>query len=391
MKIFQVHNKYQLSGGEDGVFNNEKDLLESNGDTVIQYQKDNKEIENFSLLEKASLLFKTSWNQDSYLEIKDKLKEIKPDICHVHNYLPLLSPSIFYACNELKIPVIQTLHNYRLLCASAYLFRDGHICEECIGKSTYRSLKYNCYRDSKIQSFAVSRMIETHKNKKTWQNIIDGFICLTEFSKSKFVEGGISTEKLFLKPNFLSDDPGFSQSNQNYFLFVGRLDETKGIHILLDAMKKLPHIKFKIAGDGPLKAKLNNYDNLEYLGQLDRANLFSALKNCISLIFPSMWYENMPLSIIEAFACGKPVIASDLGAMAELIKNEKTGLLFEPGNSEQLAQKIDWAFNYPEEIRKYGINAREEYEKNYTAKKNYEILISIYNQILFLKSNPINI
>ena len=382
MKILQIHNKYQLSGGEDSVVENEKRLLESKGHEVFPYIKDNSEISNYSVFKKVALIQSSVWSNESYDEVIEIIKRIEPDICHVHNYMPLISPAVFYACKEVNIPVVQTLHNYRMLCTNAYLFRDGKVCEECIDKSLYHSLKYRCYRNSIIQTLTVARMIEQNKKKGTFNEEVDGYICLSNFARVKFIEGGLPKEKLFLKPNFLFEDPGYSDNEENYFFFAGRLDETKGVHILIKVIKQLPGIKFKVAGEGPYQKKMIDINNLEYKGHLIKDKLLQYLKNSVALIFPSVLYETFGLLIIEAFACGKPVIASRLGAMAELVEVGKTGLLFEPGSAKDLELKIKWAVENPEEIKQMGKNARREYEMKYTASKNYSVLMDIYTQVI---------
>lgn len=383
MKILQVHNYYQFSGGEDVVIKNEYELLTSQKHTVLQYLKNNSEIVEYSLLQKGKLFFDTSYSKKSYLEILELLKIEKPDVAHVHNTLPLITPAVYYACNELNIPVVQTLHNYRLLCSNAYLFKNGNVCEECIGKSLYHSVKYGCYRDSRIQTFALARMVEKHRKLGTWSTKIDAYIALTNFSKIKFVEGGLPEDKIIVKPNFLSSDLGFNYNTQNYFLFAGRLDITKGIEVILEANKNVnQNAKILIAGDGSFKDKVISVFNENFLGQLNHNALMKYLKDSTALIFPSPLFENMPLTIVETFASGKPVIASNLGAMAELIEDGRTGLLFEPGNSDDLADKINWANEHKEEMRQMGINARKEYEEKYTAEKNYKILMDIYEKAI---------
>lgn len=383
MKILQIHNYYQYSGGEDVVLKNEFDLLTAHGHEVIQFTKSNTELENYSFVEKSKLFFEAAYSNISYNKISELIKRSKPDVCHVHNTMPLISPSVYYACKENNIPVVQTLHNYRLICTNAYLFRDGKVCEECIGKSLYNSVKYGCYRDSKLQTLSLARTLEKNKKWDTWLTKIDSYIALTEFAKNKFIEGGLPVHKLKLKPNFLSEDPGINYDTQNHFLFAGRLDVTKGINILLDTRNYIEkEIRILIAGDGPLKEEAKRNSNKDYLGQVDQATLKKRIKESIAVIFPSIWYEGMPMLIVEAFACGKPVISSNLGAMAEIIEDGKTGLLFEPGNAADFAEKVNWAYLHKDEMKQMGINARKEYEQKYTANINYKILMEIYIQAI---------
>jgi len=384
MKIIQVHNYYQYPGGEDVVVENEYNLLTSHGNEVYQYLKFNKEIQAYSLIEKAKLFFSTTYSHQSYQELYSVIKRINPAVCHVHNTIPLISPSVYYACSENNIPVVQTLHNYRLLCSNAYLFREGKVCEECIGKSPYNSVKYGCYRDSKLQTFSLVRAIDKNIKWGTWNNKIDLYIALTEFAKNRFIEGGLPKDKFKVKPNFLSEDPGINYDIQNHFLFAGRLDVTKGVNLLLDSLQFIHEgMQILLAGDGPLKSEVQNRSKVKYEGQLDRSELMKRIHESIAVIFPSISYETFGLLIIEAFACGKAVIASKLGAMAELIQDGKTGLLFEPGNASDLAEKISWAYMHKEEMKQMGINARKEYENKYTAERNYDLLINIYNEAIY--------
>ncbi|KAA3617057.1 MAG: glycosyltransferase [Calditrichaeota bacterium] len=376
MKILLVHNRYKLAGGEDTVFKNELELLESKGNQVRQFIKDNKEIDNYSISEKVSLIGKTTYSRNSYLEIAKIFKDYKPDVCHIHNFFPLISPSIFSACQDNKIPVIQTLHNYRLICPGAYLYRDGHICEECSENGIYKSVKYGCYRESKLQTYTVARMIQKNSEYSTWNTKIDGYITLTNFAKQKFIQNNFPKNKIYKKSNFLFEDPGVSKRNVSGFIFVGRLDETKGLDVLIQASRINNNFKINIAGDGPLKPKFPK--DINYLGLLNKEGVHENIKTSLALIFPSVWYEGMPMTIIEAFACGRPVIASNLGAMAEMIEDGKTGLLFEPGNAKDLANKMQWAMDNKDKMAEMGKNARKEFEEKYTAEKNYERLMEIY-------------
>ena len=233
MRILQVHNYYIYSGGEDIVVSNEKKLLEKNGNEVISYKRENYEINEFSFFDKASLIWKTSWSNKTYIEISNIIKEEKPDICHVHNVFPLITPSIYYACNNNKVPILQTIHNYRFFCTNGLFFRNNHICEECINRSAYHAIRYGCYRNSKIQTYSAARMLENHKKKNTWKEKIDALICPSKFVYNKFIQGGFPQKKLVIKPNFLLSNPQPTYYDENYFLYVGRIDILKGLKFYL--------------------------------------------------------------------------------------------------------------------------------------------------------------
>jgi glycosyltransferase involved in cell wall biosynthesis len=383
MKILLMHNYYQNSGGEFTVFNNERTLLENYGNEVIVKTFNNRLISEFGLVEKIKLIKSTAFNTESYNEVLALLQLHKPDVVHVHNFFPLISPSVYHACSSMNVPVVQTLHNYRLLCPGATLFRDGTICEECRVKGPFASLKYGCYRQSRIQTFAVANMIQSNSKNGTWKTKVDGYICLTDFMKKKFISAGFPDKKLFVKQNFLFEDPGYNISSEGSYLFVGRFAITKGINVLLDSIRNNENINLNIAGKGPLKSFIQqqNLPNVKMLGMLTHDEILEEMKKSKAIIFPSIWYEGMPMTIIEAFASGKPVIAGDIGAMPELIEDGKTGLLFKAGDSADLTRKILWAENHPSEIREMGKNARRVYEKQYTSEANYKVLKSIYKKL----------
>ena len=328
------------------------------------------------------------WSFDTYIKISRLLQREKIDIAHFHNIFLCISPAAYYACRKVKVPVVQTLHNYRLICPGALLLKDGKPCEECIQKfAPWRGIWYGCWRNSRAGTASVTAMLIVHRLIKTWIKKVNIYIALTEFARKKFIEGGIPAEKIVVKPNFVYPDPGEGEHKAQYFLFVGRLSPEKGIMTLLKAWKFLD-IPLKIVGDGPLKEEIQtfieqkNLKHIEILGSQPRERVFKLMKDAKALIFPSEWYEGFPMTLAEAFATGLPVIASRLGAMAELVDEGRTGLLFEPGNPEDLAAKGEWAWSHPEAMAEMGREARREYQAKYTAERNYEILMEIYRMAI---------
>jgi glycosyltransferase involved in cell wall biosynthesis len=317
------------------------------------------------------------------------LREEKPEIVHVHNTFMMISPSIYSACREANVPVVQTLHNYRLLCPAATLFRKGKVCEECIGGSLWPSVKYGCYRASRLTTAVVATMLTSHRLLGTWERHVTCYVALTEFSRGKFIEGGLPPGKIFVKPNFVSPDPFARTGIGDYALFVGRLSPEKRVTTVLAAWKRLPpSIPMKVIGGGPDRTQLeaqaaeSGLTNVQFLGHMPREKTLAAINNARFLVFSSEWYENFPVTIAEAFACCTPVVASNLGAMKEIVSGGRTGLLFSPGDSEDLSQKVEWAWSHPDEMRVMGIEARREYESKYTAEKNYTLLMEIYQRAL---------
>jgi glycosyltransferase involved in cell wall biosynthesis len=384
MKVLIVHNYYQIAGGEDGVLKNEVELLISNGNEVTLHSVNNKSI--VSILDKFLTLLKVPFSFSSYKEMKKLLEKVKPDVVHVHNYFPLFSPSIFYACNKLKIPVVHTLHNYRAVCPTALLMHDGKLNETSIKHSSWWTVSKRVYRDSFVGSLSLACMVELHKRLGTWQTKVERFIALTEFSRQKFIEAGWPEGKIVVKPNFIEDPfNGVSSLNKKggYALFVGRLSEEKGIDILFNAFKKVD-LTLKIIGDGPLNGFVeeNSCDNIEFLGRKEKDDVLELVKNASFIIMPSTWYEGFPMVLVESFACGTPALVSKLGSMEEIIVDGATGLHFEAGNPNDLATKVQWMIDNPDSAREMGANTRAEYLAKYTPEKNHEMLINIYQQAI---------
>lgn len=382
MKILIAHNYYQLKGGEDSVVANEIDLLRANGHTVITYFRHNDEIKEQSSINKAKLLLNTTYSKEAYFQICKVIEKEQPDICHVHNFFPLITPAIYDACKDNNIPVVQTLHNFRLICTNGLFLRDGKICEDCLGKSAYGAVSKKCYRNSSIQTFAVARMIESHKQKKTWKEKVDRYLCLSEFSRAKFVKANFPEEKLQVKPNFVETTDKTKDSHLSpYFIFVGRIDSTKGIELLIEIAKTSP-LPIKLIGEGDLSSLVINKRNIEYLGKRPNVETQEYIRNATALLFPSILYEGMPMTILEAFANKTPVIASNLGAMQAMITHKKNGLLFEPNNKKELTDLINFVVNKKVETNTIIDNAYTDFLNKYSKESNYKQLISIYKELI---------
>ncbi len=491
MKIIQVHNYYQQAGGEDGVVTAELELLCNHGHEVVTYYRRNDDIaaSGNKLLAIGSLLkasLQTLWNHETYCEFRKVLKSEQPDVVHCHNTFPLISPSIYWACAKEKVPVVQTLHNYRLLCLNAFLFRQtkavggpplaislasevtdnfhekivterngsqqkekcyepiansspakGSICELCVKKTfKWPGIKYSCYRDSKAGSLVVALMLFIHKLLGTWPKKVTAYIALTEFQKQKMIKGGLPADKIWVKPNFIqtqdvgmSDvalakvgeqmtDDGSQQSELNtlkpevrslisgqtpFALFVGRLSPEKGCDVLIRAWckfeekliangselraKEMP--KLLIVGDGPARSSLEQRSSdlrppssVHFLGQQPKESVLSLMRNAQFLVLPSLWYEGFPMTIVEAFSCGLPVVASGDGGMKDVIEERKTGLLFFLGDEGALAENMAWAFSHLDEMHEMGQAARQQFEMKYSQVSNHQELMRIYQSVV---------
>lgn len=392
MKIVIVHNSYQQPGGEDFVFDQERHLLEEKGHEVVSYHRSNWEVESYSGLRRLALAQRTIWARDIRRDFAELLRREKPDLVHVHNTFVIISPSIYAACRELDVPVVQTLHNYRLFCPAATFFRDGRVCEECVDHGLLRGVMHACYRNSVPATAMTALMLAVHRRARTWTEGIDSYISLTQFSRSRSLRAGLPPEKLFVKPNFVHPDPGMGTVNGDYAVFVGRLSPEKRVSTMLNAWSILASRDCKIplwvVGGGPERAELEadaverKLTSVIFRGLLPRAETIAAIGGARFLVFSSEWYENFPLTIAESFARGVPVICSRLGAMQEIVEDGRTGIHFTAGDPNDLAAKVEWAWNHPERMRAMGKEARHEYEAKYTADQNYEQLTYIYRQTL---------
>lgn len=393
MKVLLVHNFYQSSSpsGEDAVFRNEVDLLRKKGVEVVTYEKYNDDLLKGPGRLNAGV--RTIWSAEAYRELRDIVRKENPDVAHFHNIWYLISPSAYYACKDSGIPVVQTLHNFRMFCANGLFMREGRVCEECLGRLPWRSIAYGCYRDSRLYSIPVAMAETFHKLRTTWTDKVDAYIALTEFGKQKFVECGLPGEKVFVKPNFPANPPAPGNAEGKYAVFLGRLSKEKGVDILIEAFKILhtdssEAFSLKIIGDGPLRMQVKEKIDVEKIrkveltGQKGFEECMGILGHAGFLVMPALCYENFPMSIAEAFACGKPVIASNLGAMASIIKDRETGLLFEPGNAEELSSKMKWMIENKDACTEMGRKARAEFESQYTSDKNFEMLMAIYQKVI---------
>jgi glycosyltransferase involved in cell wall biosynthesis len=384
MKILLVHNYYQQPGGEDQVFASEAALLEAYGHCIVRYTIHNARVAQMSPL---TLVQSTLWNNAVYYELQTLIRQERPQVAHFHNTFPLISPAAYYAAKAEKVPVIQTLHNYRLLCPSGIFLRNGQICEDCLGKTLpLPGVVHACYRDSRAGTGVVAAMLALQRVLRVTTKVVDLYIALTDFARKKFIQGGLPAEKIVVKPNFVHPDPGLGKGLGGYALFVGRLSPEKGIGTLLAAWEQLgKKIPLKIVGDGPLALEVDKATKrvlgVEWLGRLPKKQVLALMKDASILIFPSLWYEGFPMVFTEACATGLPVIASELGSMSSLITSDRTGLHFYPGNSEDLVAQVEWTLKHPVEFAQMRREVRAEFEGKYTAEQNYQMLMKIYESV----------
>lgn len=388
MKILMIHNYYrsQNPSGENQSFGAEVGLLRSHGHEVIEYTRNSDEIQDYSLIKRMWLGKRVIWAEDSHRTVKSLLSFHKPDLVHIQNTFPLISPSVIWTCKDAGVPVIQSLRNYRLMCLNGLFYRAGKTCEDCVGLAVpVPGMLHACYRESRVNSIPVATLISFHRLIKTW-DIVNRFIAISNFARAKYIENGLPADRIDVKPNFVDPDPGVSKSQGDYFVFIGRLSPEKGVWTLMKAWKRHPDYPLKVVGDGPSFREMQSFVKreglvgVEFVGKVPQDTIFEIIKPSRAVLFPSEIYETFGKVIIESFACGVPVICSRYGAFGELVDEHKTGLYFTPGNEEELAGTIEWAWSNPHDMKEMGSNAREVYEEKYTARINYNLLLDIYRK-----------
>lgn len=386
MRVLLLHNRYQVPGGEDTVVQQETAMLREAGLTVDLLEADNDAIGTIAQKLKTALL--VPYSLPARKQVAERIRQFRPDVVHVHNFFPALTPSVYDACRSARVPVVQTLHNYRLMCANALLFRQGKVCTECLGLSfPLPAILHGCYRDSRLGSAAIAAMICGHRLRNTWTSRVTRFIALTEFARGLFTsEMGIPQDQIVVKPNAAAD-PGLGDGAGGYALYIGRLSEEKGIETLLDAALHGGGlgIPLKIAGSGPLQSRVEDAQipgKLEYLGQQNPAEVRRLMQQARVLLIPSLWYEGLPMVVPEAFGTGLPIVASRIGSLQTLIEEGGNGLLVEPGNAAALAEAVRRLTSNASLELSLRLEARRTYEALYRPNANLRLLLDIYEQAL---------
>lgn len=387
MRILIAHNRYRHPGGEDAVVKTEFNLLKNFGEEVRLYERSNDELNDYSFFQKMGFLWNMGWSKNSYDDFRRVLREFSPDVVHFHNIFFTLTPSVYQACRDENIPVVQSLHNFRLLCSNALFFRDNRVCEECLEhKNLWRGVFYGCYRNSRLMTALMVRMLENHWKRRTWLTGVDRYITATEFSRRKYIAGGIPAERIVVKPNVHANGVYKENQDQGYALYAGRLTPEKGVQVLLKAWKKKALLPLKVVGDGPwgaeFKRQAQDIREVEFVGFVAKDRYEEYLKGAKFLVVPSLCYENFPKVVAEAYAYGIPIVASDLGGFPEIIDDQKTGLLFRPNDENDLLEKVQWLLSRQDRRVLLQQNIRKVYATTYGVRKNYETLIEIYQKAI---------
>ncbi|MEK6911003.1 MAG: glycosyltransferase family 4 protein [Nanoarchaeota archaeon] len=378
MNILIVHNKYKLRGGEERVVENEEKLLSSHGNTVHIYTRDNRELETYSIIKKIKLSLEIIYSFKTIKDINHILKHNKIDIIHIHNLFPIISPSILYLAKKHKIPVLLTLHNFRLVGGNPFLMRKGKINEDSLrNRNPFLEVRYKSYNNSYIATFFLA--LSLWINKKAFLNYIDKYIALTEFAKKKFIEGGFPENKIEVRPSSLGEFKNMNVKRKLKAIYVGRIAKEKGIKTLINAWKGLNY-PLEIYGEG--KTKVKSERNIKIMGLKPINEIKKAMSESAFVIIPSEWYENLPNVLLESYSAGTPVLTSDSENLKNLVEKPKAGLTFKMGNSLDLTEKAVYLFKNNKPREKLGKNAFKEYLREYKPQRGYESLIKIYKKVI---------
>lgn len=381
MNVLVVHNRYREAGGEDRVVELETALLQQRGHTVIPYVADNHHIGNGGL----ALAVNTIWNPRTYRGVRELLARESVDVVHVHNTFPLISPAVYYAAGAAGVPVVQTVHNYRLVCPGGVCVRNGAACTRCVGAAVpWQAVRHACYRKSRAATAAVTAMLVAHRVAGTWQRAVDAYIAPTPFARRLLIAGGLPAARIVIKPHFVDPDPGVGTGAGGYALYAGRLSEEKGVRLLLDAWRRLQgRVELRLAGDGPLAHDVSEaartIPRVTWLGRQGPTEIARLVAAAAFLVSPSIAFETFGQVIAESFAAGTPVIASAGGAAADLVEHGRTGLLARHGDAADLAAQVTRLLDRPADVMRMRAAARDKYEAAFTADTNYRSLLRIYD------------
>ena len=380
-RVLQVHTRYRQPGGEDQVVEAERQLLEDAGLEVRQVIFDNADLrESESIAGDLRLAASAIWSRAAERRVRTAIKAMRPQVMHVHNTFSAASPSIYSAAAANGVPVVQTLHNYRLVCPAAVAFRDGRACTDCVGLPiALPAVVHACVRGSRTQSAVAGATIAVHRALGTFRHKIGLYLALTSFQRQLLVRGGVPADRIRVVPNFLEPDPGEGTGQRSGVLYIGRLSVEKGIATLLAAAAEVPG-QLRVAGDGPLAPSVRDAEpgSIVYLGRLERATVQAELRRAVAVVLPSIWFEGFPLVVVEAYAAGTPIIASRIGSLAEIVEDRITGMLARPGDASDLAASMRWAVDHPDEMAQMGVNARRRYEARYRGSMHLTALLETY-------------
>jgi len=393
LRVLMLHNRYREFGGEDAVLDAESKMLQANGVEVQVVFFDNQVERGHELLGTLEMGRHSAWSKDSARRITQICRQFRPQVAHVHNFWMRMTAAAHEACQAEGVPTVQTLHNFRPLCLNAQFLRKGIICQDCLGKVPWRGVLRRCYRNSMVSSAAVANMIMVNRRRRTWQELVDAFLVMSEHTRSQFIAGGFPAERILVKTNFI-EDPGMVTtlpSSSHTIAYVGRLSPEKGVHNLLAAWAKLAPAepaRLLIVGDGPARSDLQRQalqlgfpePDVVFAGWKSREEVKTLLSSVRAWVLPSLWFEGggCPISLVEALAAGRPAIVSQLGGLSEVVEHERNGLLCTPGDLSHLASAIARILSDDALADSLGAGARRTFETRHMPAPNFQRLMEIY-------------
>jgi glycosyltransferase involved in cell wall biosynthesis len=388
MRILVVHNRYRSTApsGENRVVDQESEALTSLGHEVDHFERHSDEIEEWSAARKATLPARVVWNPETRRDLKQVLRRIRPDVVHVHNTFPVVSPSILYACRDERVPVVVTLHNYKLLCASGDFFRDGEVCHDCAGGNPTPALVHRCYRGSAVAT--VPTVVAARVHRRSWRNLVAAYIFISDSQRRLLAAMDFDPERVFVKHNLVPYDGTPGRPRDRQVAYVGRLDQAKGVPLLLRAWDRYREtagddaLRLVIAGGGPLDDEVRRWaavrTSVDLAGHLPKRDCFDLIARSRAVLLPSQWEETFGLVVVEAMAAGVAPVAAAHGSFPELITDGVDGALFQPGDPDDLAKVLLDVDGNPGRYEDYGRRARETYETRHDPRHGIEHLLEIY-------------
>jgi len=386
VRVLLAHNFYRSSApsGEDEVVRGEQRLLEDSGVEVITFSRHNDSLPTgFAGALGAAL--SNAWSFDALRELRRLIATTRPDVAHFHNTFPQISPAAYLACREAGVPIVQTLHNYRMFCANGLLNRHGEPCEQCVGRAPLPALVHACYRDSRVATAGMVLGTALHRARRTYQTLVDRFIVHTQFAAQRFIAHGLPPERIAIRGNCLPHDPGAGRGDGGYALYVGRLTAEKGVGTLIRAWRQLSGIPLRIAGDGELRAPLEREAAglpIEFLGRIPAARVIELMQGAAMLVVPSECYEGFPRVVVEAFATGAPLVAANLGGLGELVTEGVDGVKFRSGSAADLAAAVSRLWQAPGLRAAQRAANRARFEREYSPQVGLTSLQDVYRQAL---------
>lgn len=387
MRILILHNSYQFTGGEDRAVAADRALLAAKGHETRLHRRSYEEIADRRGLPRVGAALQVPWSAGSYRAVRELVRTWRPHVAHFHNIFPLISPSAYAACRAEAVPIVQTLHNYRLVCPAGTLLRDGKVCELCVGRAPWPAVRYACYRGSRAQSAVMAATIGGHAFVGTWRDQVDAYIAPTAFTRGVLSRGGLPEERIFVRPNAVDDAGAGEYAGPHSAVFVGRLSPEKGVDVLLDAWQRLPGIPLTVIGGGPLldhvRARIATprLRHVTATGELPHAQALARIRGAGMLVAPSICYEGLPFVLLESLSAGVPVIASDLGGPAEVVTHGTSGLLFVPGSARALSAAVCRLVETDGLARALADGARRRFAERYAPAASYSLLMDVYRRV----------